>query len=241
MTVLALVIVLGVLLALTVVVLPWLLRIAQRLDRLHIRVDAAGSGLLASLDRRAVVARSIDVLLRTSVHGEEDTLSMVAAIAESSEPDDRESAENLLTRRLALIDREQLPAALNAELGDAEFRLVLARRVYNDAVRDALALRARRIPRWLRLAGTAPLPQYFEVAEPELDATPGWRRSARVIVLTSDGRVLLLRCKDPARPQHTFWITPGGGVEAAEDLPGAAVRELAEETGLSTTRDALVG
>ena len=37
---------------------------------------------------------------------------------------------------------------------------MIARRVYNDAVRDTLALRSHRMVRWLRLAGTAPLPRY---------------------------------------------------------------------------------
>jgi hypothetical protein len=44
--------------------------------------------------------------------------------------------------------------------------VMIARRVYNDAVRDTLALRSHRMVRWLRLAGTAALPRYFEIAEP---------------------------------------------------------------------------
>ena len=42
----------------------------------------------------------------------------------------------------------------------------LARRFHNDAVRDTLALRERRPVRWLKLGGRAPLPTYFEIAEP---------------------------------------------------------------------------
>ena len=38
--------------------------------------------------------------------------------------------------------------------------------VRNDAVRDTLGLRSRRLVRWLRLAGTAPMPTYFEIADP---------------------------------------------------------------------------
>ena len=38
----------------------------------------------------------------------------------------------------------------------------------NDAVRDTLRLRRRRKVRYFRLAGTAPLPEYFEFAEPEV-------------------------------------------------------------------------
>ncbi len=37
--------------------------------------------------------------------------------------------------------------------------------MHNDAVRDTLVLRSRRLVRWFRLAGTAPLPAYFEIAD----------------------------------------------------------------------------
>ena len=62
-----------------------------------------------------------------------------------------------------------------AELAEAEQLLVLARSVHNDAVRDTLVLRSRRLVRWLHLAGTAPLPGYFEIA----DAAPDVRRPPR--------------------------------------------------------------
>jgi hypothetical protein len=69
---------------------------------------------------------------------------------------------------LAVLDRRGLESACADRLADAEQRAVIARRVYNDAVRDTLALRSHRMVRWLRLAGTAPLPRYFEIAEPAL-------------------------------------------------------------------------
>ncbi|EHK81152.1 NUDIX hydrolase, partial [Saccharomonospora azurea SZMC 14600] len=92
--------------------------------------------------------------------------------SESAAPAEREAAENELTRRLADVDRSVLPAALTDELNDAEERVVIARRVYNDAVRDAEALRRRRRVRYFRLAGTAPTPEYFEIAEPDLANPP---------------------------------------------------------------------
>ncbi len=57
------------------------------------------------------------------------------------------------------------------------------------------------------------------------------RVGARVLLFDADGRVLLIheRLDDPRR---THWLTPGGGVEADEDLWVAAARELAEETGV---------
>jgi len=56
------------------------------------------------------------------------------------------------------------------------------------------------------------------------------RLAARVLVLDPDDRVLLLRYDD-APPNGRHWATPGGGLEADEDCPTAALRELAEETG----------
>jgi ADP-ribose pyrophosphatase YjhB (NUDIX family) len=55
------------------------------------------------------------------------------------------------------------------------------------------------------------------------------RRAARVILLDPENRVLLMRYDDG--PNGTHWSTPGGGLNAGEDYPAAALRELAEETG----------
>ena len=89
----------------------------------------------------------------------------------------REACENKLSAALASVDPAAVPAGLIAELADAEARVVLARRFHNDAVRDTLALRERRLVRLFRLAGTAALPSYFEIAERVAGATP--RRSSR--------------------------------------------------------------
>ncbi|NUT51270.1 MAG: NUDIX domain-containing protein, partial [Saccharothrix sp.] len=142
------------------------------------------------------------------------------------------------------LDRAKLPPALAAELSDAEQRVVLARRVHNDAVRDTLALRRRRSVRWLRLAGTAPTPSYFEIAEPGGDAEASaltQRVSARVVLVDAEDRVLLFEGFDPNRPDELFWFTVGGGVEPGEDVRTAAARELFEETGIEVSADELVG
>ncbi|WP_433614104.1 NUDIX hydrolase [Dactylosporangium sp. CA-139114] len=67
------------------------------------------------------------------------------------------------------------------------------------------------------------------------------RRAARVLLLDPSGRVLLMRGCDPARPEHRYWFTVGGGLEAGESLADAAVREVYEETGLRITGSDLVG
>ncbi|MGQ0576399.1 MAG: NUDIX hydrolase [Pseudonocardia sp.] len=150
-------VVVGVLLlALTV---TWCVSRARRLDRLHVRLDAARAGLVAALDRRAAVALRLD--------GSVPSPTGSAGAGAAATLAEREDAESALTRRLAALDRVRLGAAVHVELADAEHLVVLARRVHNDAVRDTLALRSRRLVRWLRLAGTAPEPAYFDIAEPE--------------------------------------------------------------------------
>lgn len=152
-------IVLGCVLLLAVVLTPVLTGTAHRLDRLHIRTDAAHAGLHAALARRAVVVRAAGAGLRA-----------LADAAECAGPAERQVAEDALTAALATLDRSTLPAQVAEELADAEARMVFARRVYNDAVRATRALRERRLVRLLHLAGTAPLPEYFEIVEPRIDS-----------------------------------------------------------------------
>ncbi|HEY2061350.1 MAG TPA: NUDIX hydrolase [Amycolatopsis sp.] len=142
----------------------FLVATANRLDRLHVRTDAGWAALDAALARRAVVARAAAVLLDSDGAG----LRAAAERAEGAARADREAEENELTLVLARVDRSRLPAVLAEELTDAEHRVVIARRVHNDAVRDTLALRRRRKVRYFKLAGTAPLPEYFEFAEPDV-------------------------------------------------------------------------
>ncbi|MFI7605515.1 NUDIX hydrolase [Micromonospora sp. NPDC049366] len=58
------------------------------------------------------------------------------------------------------------------------------------------------------------------------------RRAARVLLVDADDRVLLFAGRDPARPEHRYWFTPGGGLRPGESPAVGAARELAEETGL---------
>ena len=59
------------------------------------------------------------------------------------------------------------------------------------------------------------------------------RLSAKAFVVDGAGRLLLLDCTDPARPDVRWWELPGGGVEPGEDEVAATVREVLEETGLA--------
>jgi 8-oxo-dGTP pyrophosphatase MutT (NUDIX family) len=63
------------------------------------------------------------------------------------------------------------------------------------------------------------------------------RLSARLLIVNDEGRLLLFRFvhMTGALAGQDFWATPGGGVDDGETMEQAAVRELAEETGLQRT------
>lgn len=150
----------------TVIVLGglFLVATANRLDRLHVRLDAGWAALDAALARRAVVARAVSAAALDGV--EAAAIRQAADVAEAAPRPERETAENELTKVLGSVARATLLPRLAEELSDAEQRVVIARRVHNDAVRDTLALRRRRKVRYFKLAGTAPQPEYFEIVEP---------------------------------------------------------------------------
>lgn len=234
-----------VLLGLAVLLLVgWSYQTAHRLDRLHVRYDLSWQALDSALARRAVVARAV----AADAYGSRPPGRRLAGLADAAERAvraDREAAENELSAALAQVDPASVPVALVAELADAEARVLLARRFHNDAVRDTLALRERRLVRWLHLGGTAAMPTYFEIVEraSRADAAaPGRRTSARVVLLDERGRVLLFCGSDPAlESAPRWWFTVGGAVEPGESLTEAAVREIDEETGLRVPASALVG
>ncbi|MBU9764768.1 NUDIX domain-containing protein [Mycobacterium sp. TNTM28] len=244
-------IVIAALLVLAVVLLVagWAYQTANRLDRLHVRYDLSWQALDGALARRAVVARAVALDAYPGAP-EGKRLAALADAAERAPRPAREAAENDLSAALAAVEPAELPVALVAELADAEARVLLARRFHNDAVRDTLALRERRLVRALRLGGTAALPTYFEIverAESQAEVNPVSRRtSARVVLLDETGAVLLLHGSDPAiedpdTPAPRWWFTVGGAVRPGENLAAAAARELVEETGLQTAPEVLIG
>ncbi|MFJ9178633.1 NUDIX hydrolase [Streptomyces sp. NPDC102360] len=61
----------------------------------------------------------------------------------------------------------------------------------------------------------------------------GLRRVARVVLLDPEERILLLHGHEPGDTADDWWFTPGGGLEGDETREEAALRELAEETGIT--------
>jgi 8-oxo-dGTP pyrophosphatase MutT (NUDIX family) len=64
------------------------------------------------------------------------------------------------------------------------------------------------------------------------------RATARLVLLDSSSRVLLMRIVLGDDPADELWVTLGGGIEPGESVLSAARRELDEETGIT---DAQVG
>ena len=158
-------VVVGVVMA-VVLVATYLTWTAARVDRLHARAAAAFSALDANLVRRAAA-----VLELSERRGEGD-LQTVAKAALAAHPDDRELAENDLTRALrkvatpaaVLTDRDPLHVAIVASR-----RVELARQVHNDLVRDARSARRRPLVRLLGLSRRHPEPRFFDIDDPSLE------------------------------------------------------------------------
>jgi hypothetical protein len=163
--------------AVTVVLFAWVSWTVTRLDRLHGRTALARSALDSALVRRAAALQALashpDIALGPQ---REARLLELAAASLDADDSTREAAENDLSRALRDIPPGADPALL-ADLTDAARRVALARRFYNDAVRDTVSLRRRRMPRLLRLAGAEPLPVFFEIDDtipvPDPERTQG--------------------------------------------------------------------
>lgn len=141
-----------------------------RVGRLHRRAAAAAAALDATLVRRAAVAAVLaDQLSGTAPQVATDLYALARASLDTG-PEEREAAENDLTRALRRLP-EPVRTSTRAwpNLVTASRRVGLARQVHTDVVRDALAVR-RRIPvRLFGLARRHPAPAYFDVDDPGLD------------------------------------------------------------------------
>lgn len=60
--------------------------------------------------------------------------------------------------------------------------------------------------------------------------------AASAVITDERGRILLQRRRDTG-----LWALPGGGMDMTDSLPGCAVREVKEETGLDVEVTGLVG
>jgi hypothetical protein len=153
---------------LVLLLLAWTVWTLVRLTRLEARVARAWTALDTQLQRRAGLAEEL-AREHPGVLGTERAQYLAAFAADARAPadGDRELAENLLGRELRDLPPGPpgVPTALRTDLAGTGTRVALARRFYNDAVRDTHLLRTRRLTGLLRLHASRPLPRFFDIED----------------------------------------------------------------------------
>ena len=145
---------------------------ADRLDRLHARLDASGAALDDQLRVRLEAAIDFGAMPVVPLPEAQSVFAAAeSVVAVTSLDARREVVESALSRALrsavAGLDPADRSAAM--DIVDAVTRVSIARRFHNDAVRDVLVVRRRRVVRLLHLAGHAPQPAYFEMDDGPVD------------------------------------------------------------------------
>ncbi|MFF0152094.1 hypothetical protein [Micromonospora sp. NPDC005203] len=147
-----------VVLGLVVAYLVWT---AGRVQRLQGRAELAARALDAHLLRRAAAA----AVLAERRFGVE--LYAAARVALDAGPDEREAAENDLTRQLRGVQLDPGDPDCGSVIA-ASRRLALSRQVHTDLVRDARSARSRPLVRLLRMGRGREWPRYFDIDDPTL-------------------------------------------------------------------------
>lgn len=149
---------------LAVAVALWLSWTANRLDRMHHRIDVARASLDAQLLRRS--GATLELATTAALDPARSLLLADAAhVARAATTGDLESAQSDLSQALRAVfpdpsevEEIELHAGfgeLVRELAGDCRKVMLARRFHNDVLVSARVLRSRRRVRWLRLAGHA--------------------------------------------------------------------------------------
>jgi hypothetical protein len=157
-----------VLVGLLLLVFIWYLSFsANRLDRLHHRVETSWANLDSLLQRRAAIALEI---ARSEIADPASALLLTAAAYQAREAviENRSIAESGLSGALGLLladgQSSTRPAeiVLLRELSELTDKIRIAIALHVDAVTRTQLVRRKFIFRTFRLAGTAPLPITYE-------------------------------------------------------------------------------
>lgn len=127
--------------------------------------DAVGEGETAAEDKADTADTAASPILDEALA---QRLATAAQLALAAPALDRERVGNAVSKAVNALGqrRSSLPARLDHpvhEITESSARVVMARRFYNDAVRDTRSLRSQSMPRLLRLAGHRELPDFFDI------------------------------------------------------------------------------
>ena len=141
----------------------WLSWTANRLDRMHHRIEVSRASLDTQLLRRSGTA--LELATSGALDPARSLLRVDCAHQARAAVEDFEGAESDLSEALRAVfaDTDEVRALrlgpgtgqLLTELSADCTKVELARRFHNDVVVNARVLRSRRRVRWLRLAGRA--------------------------------------------------------------------------------------
>ena len=140
----------------------WYLAIsANRLDRLHHRVETSWANLDSILQRRASIA--LEIAHFTEIDPASNLILTVAAHqAREADISERSEAESSLSEALKLLgDESDIPhlhREIFEELDSVTERVRIAIAIHREAVTATRNRRSKWIYRLFRLAGSAPLP-----------------------------------------------------------------------------------
>ncbi|MFM8205026.1 MAG: hypothetical protein ACKN8W_01550 [Actinomycetales bacterium] len=143
----------------------WYLAVsANRLDRLHHRVETSWANLDSILQRRAAIA--LEIAHFTEIDPASNLILTVAAHqAREAEISERSEAESSLSEALRLLrDESDIPhlhREIFDELDSVTERVRIAIAIHREAVTSTQNRRSKMIYRLFRLAGSAPLPVIY--------------------------------------------------------------------------------
>jgi hypothetical protein len=143
----------------------WYLAVsANRLDRLHHRVETSWANLDSILQRRAAIA--LEIAHFTEIDPASNLILTVAAHqAREAEISERSEAESGLSEALRLLrDESDIPhlhREIFDELDSVTERVRIAIAIHREAVTSTQNRRSKMIYRLFRLAGSAPLPVIY--------------------------------------------------------------------------------
>lgn len=137
---------------------------ANRLDRLHHRVETSWANLDSILQRRAAIA--LEIAHFTEIDPASNLILTVAAHqAREAEISERSEAESSLSEALRLLrDESDIPhlhREIFDELDSVTERVRIAIAIHREAVTSTQNRRSKMIYRLFRLAGSAPLPVIY--------------------------------------------------------------------------------